>query len=279
MIRVLRERIGTRFRIVSLLARGNDGVSSPQAQHSGSTAGFSQSAILNYHSLDTTGAPFSTPPDLFREQMERLGSSGLRVVPLHEIQSSAGSVALTFDDGYRNFLDLGLPVLARFHFPATVFAVSGYLGKYPDWDAQPSVRSPGLELMDGAELRRVSGAGIDVGAHSVRHAPLTRLHPDECGANSASPGSRLRTESGARWRHSLTLTARRTGEFVLLRRRSTAWPVDWISGSSTLARIPLTCLASTPSICAVPFPLKPFDVWQSDSASKFGGLCGGQRRR
>lgn len=179
MIRALRERIGTRFRIVSLLARGNDGVSSPQAQHSGSTAGFSQSAILNYHSLDTTGAPFSTPPDLFREQMERLGSSGLRVVPLHEIQSSAGSVALTFDDGYRNFLDLGLPVLARFHFPATVFAVSGYLGKYPDWDAQPSVRSPGLELMDGAELRRVSGAGIDVGAHSVRHAPLTRLHPDE----------------------------------------------------------------------------------------------------
>src|SRR5687768_18529119 len=41
--------------------------------------------------------------------------------------------AITFDDGYEEVLTLGLPVLQKFHFTATVFAVPGQLGGCNAW--------------------------------------------------------------------------------------------------------------------------------------------------
>lgn len=124
------------------------------------------SAILTYHSIGGEPSVVATPADLFARQMEWLAGSGMLVVGLEEALEKPGTVALTFDDGYRDFLTAALPVLQRFGFPATLFAVTGYCQAGGGW-------------MNWQELREVAGAGVSIGAHSVDHADLSRVNPEE----------------------------------------------------------------------------------------------------
>ena len=134
-------------------------------------------AILTYHSLDDSGAVLSTPPHVFAAQMRILHERGIRVVPLSEVRHILGStalreplVALTFDDGFRNAYEYGLPVLQRYGFTATVFLVTDYCAATNSWPSQP----PSVErrpLLRWAEVREMSTAGVAFGSH-------TRTHPD-----------------------------------------------------------------------------------------------------
>jgi peptidoglycan/xylan/chitin deacetylase (PgdA/CDA1 family) len=140
--------------------------------------GRDKSAILTYHSLDISGSAVSLTPGLFRTQMETLARSGTPVVPLSKVQQHPGSVALTFDDGYLNFFEHALPVLAEHQFPATVFVVSGYCGLHNSWRSRQ--RSPArLELMGWRELREAVRLGVALGAHTVNHPDLAALPEDE----------------------------------------------------------------------------------------------------
>jgi len=120
--------------------------------------------------------------------MDFLSGCGMPVVPLGEIRNRPGSVAITFDDGFDNFLTGALPTLHRLRLPATVFAVSGYCGRRNDWPSQaPGI--PILPLMDWAALRDVSRHGIEIGAHTIHHPRLTQLSHAEMG-QEASGGQR-----------------------------------------------------------------------------------------
>lgn len=109
--------------------------------------------------------------------MEWLTQSGTPVVPLAEVMKTPGSVALTFDDGFLNFIVHALPILQRYGLPATLFVVSGYCGKRNDWPS-PGRYVPSLEIAGWSELREVVRAGISIGAHTVNHRKLTGL-PEE----------------------------------------------------------------------------------------------------
>jgi peptidoglycan/xylan/chitin deacetylase (PgdA/CDA1 family) len=60
-----------------------------------------------------------------------------RVLGLHELldmldrgdSPPAGSVLVSFDDGYRNTLDTAAPILARHGLPAIVYLATGYVGR------------------------------------------------------------------------------------------------------------------------------------------------------
>jgi peptidoglycan/xylan/chitin deacetylase (PgdA/CDA1 family) len=110
--------------------------------------------------------------------MEFLASSSNSVVPLEEVLERPGSVAITFDDGFSNFLDDAAPVLESLHLPATVFLVSGYCGGSNNWPSQPA-GAPGLPLMGWRELATLP-PWISFGAHTVTHPHLTRLTDAEC---------------------------------------------------------------------------------------------------
>jgi len=137
-----------------------------------------QSAILTYHSIDQSGSVISTAPDVFEDQMAWLAGSGLAVVPLEQAAENPGGVALTFDDGYQNFLDSALPVLERYRLPSTVFVATALLGMTNGWDGQH--RSiPKLAIMGEDGVREATARGVGIGAHSVGHADLTTLlEPD-----------------------------------------------------------------------------------------------------
>jgi peptidoglycan/xylan/chitin deacetylase (PgdA/CDA1 family) len=81
------------------------------------------------------------------------------------------AVVLTFDDAYDNFFDYALPVLQRHQLPATVYAISGWLGRSAAWFAKDPGR-PIPHLMNGARLRALHAAGITIGSHTAQHVKL-----------------------------------------------------------------------------------------------------------
>lgn len=134
------------------------------------------SCILTYHSLDDTGSVISTSPRVFREQMDWLAAEGVPVVPLTRIRETPGAVAITFDDGFRNFLNEAVPILQKHRFPATVFVVAGFCGGWNDWPSQPHDNGiPKLPLMNWEEVGEAATAGMAIGCHTVSHPYLSRL--------------------------------------------------------------------------------------------------------
>jgi peptidoglycan/xylan/chitin deacetylase (PgdA/CDA1 family) len=134
-------------------------------------------AILAYHSIDNSGSVLSTSPEIFREQMDVLNELGVRVLALEEVRAVRGNgstrpaVVITFDDGFRNVYENGLPVLQRCGYPATVFLVTG---RANSWPSQPNhiVQRP---LLSWSEIRELRSAGIALGSHSVTHPDLTAV--------------------------------------------------------------------------------------------------------
>jgi peptidoglycan/xylan/chitin deacetylase (PgdA/CDA1 family) len=87
------------------------------------------------------------------------------------------AVALTFDDAYANFVDYAMPVLEQFRFPATVYAISDWLGRRAEWFAKDPGR-PVPNLMSARQLQEVRAAGIAVGSHTACHVKLAEVTPD-----------------------------------------------------------------------------------------------------
>jgi peptidoglycan/xylan/chitin deacetylase (PgdA/CDA1 family) len=122
----------------------------------------------------------------FARQMGLLHVLGIPVLDLGQaLAGLAGerplpprSVVLTFDDGYDNFADFALPVLARFGFTATVYAISGWLGQPIQW-YRPHPGRPRPRLMDGPRLREIQTAGMTIGSHTVSHARLAEIGPED----------------------------------------------------------------------------------------------------
>ena len=167
------------------------------------------SAVLTFHSLDTSGSVISFAPELFRARMEALAESGPPVVPLLECLRRPGTIALTFDDGFVNFATEAWPVLRRLGLPVTLFVVSGRVGKTNGWNPR-GAKIPELPLLDWPALRELWGGGVELGAHSHTHFDLTRV-----------PGERLDDE--------FELPLRMIQERVGTRPRTFAYPYGKVS--------------------------------------------------
>lgn len=138
-----------------------------------------RSAILTYHSIDDSGSVISTPPSLFRRQIEFLAGSGIPVVPLDQAAHRSGAVAITFDDGFGNLAEQAIPLLEQYRLAATIFVVSRFCGQLNNWPSQPAGRVPLLPLLGWHELRAMP-AGVEVGSHTATHPYMSRLPAGEC---------------------------------------------------------------------------------------------------
>ncbi|MEP6714361.1 MAG: polysaccharide deacetylase family protein [Terriglobia bacterium] len=159
-----------------------------------------RSSILTWHSLDESGSVISTPPDVFRRQMEFLAASGIPVLPLDQVLQRPGSVAITFDDGFANLAPHALPLLHRYNFPATIFVVSKFCGKFNNWPSQPANGIPMLPLLSWKDLAELPPA-ITIGAHTATHPDLSLLTPADSDAEMHSSKDEIEQRLGkpVRW--------------------------------------------------------------------------------
>lgn len=136
--------------------------------------------VLVYHSipdeLDKGDLlQMSTPKDIFSQQMQFLYDNKYDVVSCDEIVERMNSgqpferatVAITFDDGFKNNLINAFPVLEKYKFKATIFLATDFIGKSNDW-------------LSWDEIAYLSRTGIfSFGAHSVTHRKLASLDKTE----------------------------------------------------------------------------------------------------
>jgi peptidoglycan/xylan/chitin deacetylase (PgdA/CDA1 family) len=185
--------------------------------------------VLAYHNVVPDGTePFGDrslhlPLDRFRAQLAALRETH-DVVSLEQLEARSSSgrprAAITFDDAYAGALQLGLPIVLEFGFPATIFVAPALLGRDAMWWdllAEPvhgldlEVRNHALETLRGEhdaimswaracglprsapppearlgsldELRAaVRQPGVSIGLHTWSHPNLARLDVAEATA-------------------------------------------------------------------------------------------------
>jgi len=146
-------------------------------------------------------------PDQFRSQMRLLHENGFQTLTLGEVAEVVRgaravperSVALTFDDGYRDFLQEVVPILEEHGFKATVFLVSDRMGSTNAWDDRHGdAPRPLLSWSEAAALAR---RGIELGSHSRTHRPLTQLAKRELEDEIAGSKAVLEDRLGLPVRH------------------------------------------------------------------------------
>ena len=135
----------------------------------------SSAPILLYHAV---GEPVEIewPPSLilsaslFEEHLKYLAQEGYRVVSvaqLADILRSNGNlekvVAMSFDDGYKNNHSDALPLLKKYNAKASFYIVDRDIGK-------------GI-YMNRAQLLDLAGIGMELGSHTINHAPLALIDP------------------------------------------------------------------------------------------------------
>ena len=142
--------------------------------------------ILAYHSISDNLFGYSHPyyqintsPCVFVSQMRWLRNAGYRTIDLHYLPTAFDSGAdlikrfvITFDDGYRDIITDGWPVMQQCGFSATIFLATERIQATPR-------RIEGADYLTWLDVRELYEQGACFGSHTVSHADLRSLEPQE----------------------------------------------------------------------------------------------------
>lgn len=154
-----------------------------------SVAGTSRACVLLYHRVNDLGDdPLTTRLQRFAEHMLVLRRyyavlpSSLVIEKLETGRPFPGNtVAIHFDDSYRDVFTYAKPVLAALDFPASMLVPSGYVGterRYPQDDSSPWTH----ENLRAEDLCALATAGFEIGSHTVSHVDLALCTDDTVSA-------------------------------------------------------------------------------------------------
>jgi peptidoglycan/xylan/chitin deacetylase (PgdA/CDA1 family) len=147
--------------------------------------GYQLVPVLVYHHISAQEkGKLSIAAHTFDAQIRQLHAEGFHAVSLSDFLAfTAGrrqlprkSVLLTFDDGYRSFIQYARPILKDYGIGATLFVYSDFIG--------------GGGALSWQDLRTLSEQGFDVQAHSKSHANLRRKE----GESEAAYAKRIEAE-------------------------------------------------------------------------------------
>ncbi|MEH6593388.1 MAG: polysaccharide deacetylase family protein [Halioglobus sp.] len=153
---------------------------------SGGTSAANNAVILLYHHVsDTTPASTSISPAVFEQHLKYL-ADGYNVLPLEQIMSqlTAGktlperTVAITFDDGYRNIYANAHPLLSSYGMPYTVFINPPLIGKQGN-------------QLSWKQVAEMESGGARFANHTMHHDHLLERARDE---NEADWRGRIRQD-------------------------------------------------------------------------------------
>src|SRR5437870_2719180 len=147
--------------------------------------GYQLVPVLVYHNISAQEkGRLSIAARTFDAQIRQLHDEGFHAVSLADFLAfTAGrrqlprkSVLLTFDDGYRSFVQYARPILKDYGFGATLFVYSDFIG--------------GGTALSWQDLKTLTEQGFDVQAHSKSHGNLRRKE----GESEAAYAKRLEAE-------------------------------------------------------------------------------------
>ncbi|MDR6553407.1 polysaccharide deacetylase family protein [Paenibacillus qinlingensis] len=132
--------------------------------------------VLNYHSVTIDpGNVVVISPAKLEAQMKYLHDHGYTPISLSMFtdlfENKSGITApnkpvlLTFDDGYIDNVEEAMPILAKYHFPATLFMSPGMVEdpSYLNWE----------------QVKQLQEAGWDIQPHGMTHPHLPRLSAEQ----------------------------------------------------------------------------------------------------
>ena len=165
--------------------------------------------VLLYHAVHDDPpdwlAPYTVSRRTFADQLDALLASGRTPVTAGQIAAARTggpplpehAIAVTFDDGYLDFLCHALPALAGRAIPVTLFVTTGALAPYN--------RSllPDAAMLTLGEIARLDAVGVEIGAHTHLHPQLDTLHPSAAAWELTHSKDILEQALG----HEITLTA------------------------------------------------------------------------
>ncbi len=157
--------------------------------------GFSKLRNLFFRFRNIAGAVFVTfhdiPPEArsnFEGNLHYLRKK-TNVVGLDDyfagrLSSENINVVITFDDGYKSWLDYAVPALKDLNLPATFFVSSGFVGLEEEAEEEfaksrlqlepkPGKKMPGC--LSPEDLRTIVEGGFIVGGHTVDHCNLAEI--------------------------------------------------------------------------------------------------------
>ena len=137
--------------------------------------------ILCYHGVSTAdehewNGELYIPPTLLRQRLRYLREHQYNILPLNEACEKLTngtlpprSVAITFDDGARDFASTAVPILRELDVPATVYLTTYY----------SDVRLPVFDVVLSYVLWRGRHVRVDLSSLCDTRAPLWAQTPDE----------------------------------------------------------------------------------------------------
>ena len=124
-------------------------------------------------------------PSSFIKLLQRLSENGVTFVSPDTLtgpsvqREVAGSipVVISFDDGYRDLIDVLPHVMEQIPFKPLVFVPTFYINKTNSWDYTHMLRS--TEHLTEHDIERLASLGVVFGSHGHRHINLTSLDYDQ----------------------------------------------------------------------------------------------------
>ena len=129
----------------------------------------SSCVVVYYHSVD------AVQRSRFAKQMDQLLSYAKPIAANEAttLQPGTHHVAVTFDDGFKNFYECALPELVKRGIPATMFVITDVIGKTfgPDGYAE--------EVMSLEQIRALPESLVTIGSHTLTHPLLPSINLDQ----------------------------------------------------------------------------------------------------
>jgi peptidoglycan/xylan/chitin deacetylase (PgdA/CDA1 family) len=123
--------------------------------------------ILLYHRVGPDAGEISVSEKDFERHLATLAETD-KPVSLEAALDNGGGVVVTFDDGYRDFYDVALPLLVRYAVPATLYLATSLVAGEGD-------RLESRERLTWSNLREATDSGlVTVGSHTHGHANLAK---------------------------------------------------------------------------------------------------------
>ncbi|MCU4175575.1 polysaccharide deacetylase family protein [Carboxylicivirga sp. N1Y90] len=141
-------------------------------QKEGNKKEFSVTGLVYHRFGDERYPSTNTTVKQFEEQLEWLKQNGYQTLTTSEayVQINKGTlgekvVCITVDDGYRSFMENGLPILEKYGMKATLFVNTESVG----W----------ADYLTWQELRDIQSRGVEIGNHSHKHSYfMNKSHSD-----------------------------------------------------------------------------------------------------